>query len=173
VAPTTVAPTTTAPDPDVVPAVITPAYVDAVFAVLNHIWDNSLRTELTAANVTPEAAADLRAIFNDPLFDQELKIATQELPNGVSNLRDPPGDQLTKVIDLISSSTSCIFVKTKTNVAAVVEKIPPQGYDYFELTRKTPANDPSHLNPTPWALSYDLFFTGSGPKDEKNPCFSS
>ncbi|MBO0747978.1 MAG: hypothetical protein J2O47_06500, partial [Acidimicrobiaceae bacterium] len=110
-APTTVAPTTTAPDPEVVPAVITPAYVNAVFAVLNHIWDNSLRAELTAANVTPQAIADLRAIFNDPLFDQELKIATQELPSGILNVRHPPGDQVTTVIRLLSSSSTCIFVK--------------------------------------------------------------
>lgn len=169
---TTVAPTTTVPNPDVVPAVITPAYVNSVFVVLNHIWGNSLRAEVASGKVTPAVLADLRAVFNDPLYSQEVEGANQALSQ-LANVRNPPGDPAETVIQLISASPSCIFVKSKSNVAAVVKTLPPQGYDYYELVPKQSNADPRRLNTTPWALAYDLFFTGAGPEQENNPCHTA
>ena len=37
-------PTTAGPNPDVIPPVITAAYVNAVFAVLNHVYGDATRT---------------------------------------------------------------------------------------------------------------------------------
>src|SRR5689334_16440037 len=71
--------TTTAPDPAVVPAVITPAYVDAVFVVLNHVYSDAARRLRVAHSVTPEVRADLRAVFNDPVYATQLQAAEQAL----------------------------------------------------------------------------------------------
>jgi hypothetical protein len=178
VAPTTISPsttvapttTTTVPNPDVVPAVITPAYVDAVFKVLNHVWGNSLRLDLATTNVPPQSLADLRSIFNFPLYTQEENIAIQEFTTDLSNVRNPPGDDVTTVTELVSASPSCIFVRTATDVSKVVYKLPKPGFDFFELQLKQAGDDPQALNPTPWAIGYDFFFTGKPPKSEANPC---
>jgi hypothetical protein len=170
--PTTVAPTTTTtvPNPDIVPTVITPAYVNAVFKVLNHIWGNSLRLDLATTNVPPQSLADLRAIFNDPLYAQEKNIAIQEFTTNLSNVRKPPGDDVTTVRKLISASPACIFVETVTDVSKVVYKVPAQGTDYFELELKQANDDPNHLNPTPWALAYNVYSPKSAPVSEPDQC---
>jgi uncharacterized lipoprotein len=163
--PTTVAPTTTTtvPNPDGVPAVITPAYVNAVFKVLDHVLGNSLRLDLATTNVPPAALADLRAVFNDPLYAEEKKIAIEEFTTDLTNVRMPPGDDINTVVRLISTSPVCIFVQTTLNVSKVVYKLPPPGFDYYELQLKQAGDDPGNLNPTPWALTYELYFRGTPP----------
>jgi hypothetical protein len=164
-------PTTTSPPPPTspatVPSTITPAYVNSVFVVLNHVYGNALRLELKSNSLPTQAAVDLRAIYNDPLYSKELTIAAQDLAGNRSNVRGDPGDQVTRVVHLISASATCIFVDTETNVSQVVINPPPVGYDYYELTPKQPGIDPTGLNPTPWALTYDLFFTSPTPAQDK------
>jgi hypothetical protein len=170
--PTTVAPTTTTtvPNPDLIPAVITPAYVNAVFKVLNHVWGDSLRLDLATTNVPPQSLADLRSIFNNPLYTREENIAIQEFATDLSNVREPPGDDITTVKHLISASPTCIFAQTITDVSKVVYKIPAQGTDYFELTLKQSGIDPEDLNPTPWALTANNYFPNSPPTSQPDPC---
>jgi hypothetical protein len=167
---TTVAPTTTVPNPDVVPAVITPAYVNAVFKVLDHVLGNSLRLDLATTDVPPQSLSDLRAVFNDPLYTEEKKIAIDEFTTDLSNVRMPPGDDVNTVVHLISMSPTCIFVETALNVSNVVYKVPPPGFDYYELQLKQAGDDPAGLNSTPWALSYELFFRGTPPANEPDQC---
>jgi hypothetical protein len=175
---TTTAPTATTADPPstatslstnapTVPATITPAYVNTVFATLNHVYGNALRLELQTNSIPAQAAVDLRAIYNDPLYSKEMTIAAQDLAGNRSNVRNPPGDQVTRVLHLISASPTCIFVDTETNVSKVVLNAPTPGYDYYELTPKQPGIDPTGINPTPWALTYDLFFTSPTPPQDQ------
>jgi hypothetical protein len=155
------APPTTAsgPDPDVIPAVITPAYVDAVFRVLNHIDGDASRALLAAGKVTPGVLTDLRAIYNDPLYAQEVKIAQQSISGDTSNVRRPPGDVIVGVVQLVSGTGSCIFVATKSDFSAVlIHTGPPAPSEYYELRRKAPGNDPMRINPTPWAFSFDVVY---------------
>jgi hypothetical protein len=170
---TTTSPTTTDPPPSTstatVPSTITPAYVNSVFVVLNHIYGNALRLELESNSIPTQAAVDLRAIYNDPLYSKQLTIAAQDLAGNRSNVRSDPGDQVTRVIHVISASPTCIFVDTETDVSKVVINPPPAGYDYYELTPKQPGIDPDGLNRTPWALSYDLFFTSPTPAQNQCP----
>ncbi len=105
-------PTTTVPNPDVVPAVITPAYVNAVFAVLNHLNGNVSRALVADGRITPQAMTDLRAIYNDPLYEQELTFARNSLSQSSGNVRKPPGDVMTTVRRLIFGSRTCMFVET-------------------------------------------------------------
>jgi hypothetical protein len=172
--PTTTSPppsTSSAIDPTRVPAVVTPSYVDAVFVVLNHIYGNALRLDLQTVDVPPQSVADLRSIYNDPLFGQEVTIASQTLTGNLSNVRMPPGDQVTRVTRLISSSPSCIFIEATTTVRQVVFKTPPVGYEYFELQPKQAGIDPQNLNSTPWAISFNVFY--SSPTPQADPCTAS
>lgn len=157
VPPTTLQPA--APNPDVIPAVITPAYVNAVFVVLNHIQGNATRTLVSANAVTSLVIADLRALYNDPLYAREVEIAGQTLQGGLANFQRPPGDIVTTVVDLQFASSSCIFVETSSQFRQVVIR-PEQSAaaEYWRLSPKEPAADPHHFNPTPWALSFNATY---------------
>ena len=156
-APTTT--TTTGPNPDAVPAVITPAYVDAVFKVLEHVDGNASRELISAKAVTPEVLANIRAIYNDPLYSQEVQIAHQSLQGDLSNVRQPPGDVVVSVQRVIAASSTCVFVETSSDFSAVVYKPDtPSASEYWELTPKQSGDDPTHLNRTPWALAFNVDF---------------
>lgn len=168
------APPTTAsgPNPDVIPAVITPAYVDAVFRVLNHIDGDASRALLAAGKVTPGVLTDLRAIYNDPLYAQEVKIEEQSINGDTSLVKRPPGDIQTVVVTLMSSSPQCIFVATRSDFRAVL-KAPssPAASEYWGLMRRQSGNDPYHLNPTPWAFFFNADYTT--PTTIPNQCGSA
>lgn len=160
------------PNPDVIPAVITPAYVDAVFRVLNHIYGDASRLMLSERAVTPGVLTDLRAIYDDPLYSQEVKIARQSLAESLSNVRRPPGDIVTTVLRVISASPSCTFVQTSSSYANVlVDPSPPEPSEYWVLEPKATGIDPDHLNPTPWALARAVVFTT--PTSVSNQCTNS
>ena len=171
------APTTTAPsggpNPDVIPSVITPAYVNAVFRVLNHINGDASRALLAAGKVTPGVLTDLRAIFNDPLYAQEVKIAQQSIAGNLSNVRRPPGDTKTTVENLIWATSTCVFAMVLQDYSQVTvrpEPAAPPGY--WGLEPKAQGDDPLHLNPTPWALSFNAVFP-TPPTSIPNPCSES
>jgi hypothetical protein len=150
--------TTTSVDPDVVPAVITAAYVDAVFRVLNHINGEAVRALVAARAVTPEVKLYLRAIYNDPLYATEVKIAQQTLAQ-LSNFRHPPGDVDSQVVRVIHAARTCIFVSIAATFSAVVfHPGASAAADYWRLSPKQVGIDPKHLNPTPWALSFNATY---------------
>jgi hypothetical protein len=163
------APTTTvAPDPYAVPSVITPAYVDRVFVALNHINGDATRLLVTDRSVTRQVEADLRAIYNDPLYQQEVEVAQESL-TVLANARPNPGDAVTKVIRVISASPTCIFISASTDLSAVViDPGPKIASEYWTLSPKQQGNDPLNLNPTPWALSYNVVFIS--PHEEADQC---
>ncbi len=143
------------PNPDVIPSVITPAYVDAVFRVLNHINGNATRELFRAGSVTRSVRVDFRALFNDPLYQQELRNAAASLRVTRSSLRDPIGDVTTTVQSVISASSRCIFVATRSDFSAVDVHPTQAPAEYWGLEPKSPGDDPSNLNSTPWALWFN------------------
>lgn len=165
---TTTTSTVPGPNPDVVPAVITPAYVNAVLADLNHVYGNATRALVATKAVTPAVREDLRAIFNDPLFAQQLSEATQSLSGPIQNVRSDPGDGTITVRRLIRSSGTCIFVETETNLSTVLVRPSPSPVaEYYELDLKQKGIDPNHLNPTPWAFGYNVDFFTNAPAPQR------
>lgn len=164
------APPTTLPDPDVVPAVITPAYVDAVFVVLNHVAGNATRVLVSTRSVTPAVTADLRAIFNDPLFTAQLNSALSAVRSGgLNNVRTSPGDGVTTVTRLLTAGTDCIFVGVSTDYSAMdIRPVSSPAADYYELKPKQSGDDPEHLNTTPWAIVKEEPLSKSG--NVPSPC---
>lgn len=148
------------PNPDVVPAVITPAYVDAVFRVLNHINGNAARLIAGERQITSAAKEELRAIFADPVYADQVQAAQVSIAQGViQNVNPAGGDAQTSVIHLISATSRCIFVETSTDLSSLLRTPTPKpASEYYELSPKQQRNDPSHINPTPWAISFNAAF---------------
>lgn len=148
------------PNPDVIPAIITPAYVDAVFKVLNHIYGNAARLIAGERQLTSPAKAELRSIFADPLYKQQLNAAQQSIDQGViENVNPAGGDAQTKVVRLIAASSRCIFVQTSTDLATLLKNPTPKpASEYYELSPKQPRDDPTKINATPWAISFNAAF---------------
>lgn len=160
--PSTTSTTSSSPNPDVVPADITPAYVDAVFAVLNHINGDAVRSLLTAGRLTSSVTADLGAIYGPPLYSVEAKVFQAGLSQNTSNLRRPPGDRLTRVLSVITANPSCIFVKTASDLSSVeLHPTVTPASEYWELQTKAQGEDPSHINPTPWVLTFNADYRTS------------
>ena len=161
-APSSATPSSTAPssviNPDVIPPVITMPYVDAVFKVLEHIDGNVSRSLLLAGRLTQTDLTDLRAIYGNPLYAQEVKIAQQSIGENLSNVRRPPGDVVVKVLKILSASSDCIFVSTRSDYSSVLIN-PGQtpASSYFGLDQKTSQAEPS-INPTPWSIFFNEVF---------------
>lgn len=157
---TTPAPPTSAPlDPSVIPPVITVPYVNAVFAVLNHINGDAARSLIASRRLTPTVIADLRAIYGDPLYAVEIRVADEALTTDFANVRMPPGDRRTLVTRVISASARCVFVETRSDLSAV-EIVPTRSAasEYWDLRPKQAGSDPRKINPTPWALAFNEAF---------------
>ncbi|MGH9122606.1 MAG: hypothetical protein ACRDYC_11820 [Acidimicrobiales bacterium] len=152
------APATTV-DPDVVPPVVTPAYVNAVLAALNHIEGNAVRLEVATGTISPQEVADIRAIYNDPEFASRSQILSESLLQ-LDLSKPDPGDAVTTVVNLMTATPACIFAAVSTNLDAVTKApTPPAASEYAMLEPKTPGNDPQDLNPTPWAYALRVSYT--------------
>jgi hypothetical protein len=172
VSPTTPVGQTTLPNPDVVPPVITVAYVNAVLVALNHVYGNATRALRSSHAITPQVMRDLRSIFNDPLYNQQIQAAGVSLHGAIDNVRPNAGDGTTVVTHLISASPRCIFIETSTDLSRVLVHLTPQAAsEYYELAPKNSKNDGSRLNPTPWAFAYNSAFLT--PTNVKNQCAGS
>jgi hypothetical protein len=169
--PTTSTPasTSSAPDPYVIPPVITVAYVNAVFKVLNHINGNAARSVVSVGHLTEPAIADLRSIYNDPLYGIELRVFDQSIATHFANVRRPPGDRETEVLKVLAASASCIFVESKSDLSAVqVRPSPGAASEYWQLSPKQSVSDRTNLNPTPWGLTLNEAFRE--PTTIASPC---
>jgi hypothetical protein len=156
---TQAAPTSASPNPDVIPPVITVAYVNAVFAVLNHVYGNATRSLRASHAITASAKEDLRAIFNDPLYSTQVQAATLSLKGAINNVRPDAGDGSTVVTKLLNATPSCVFAETRTDLSAVlVHPTPSAASEYYKLAPKQPSADPHDLNPTPWAFSFNAAY---------------
>ncbi len=152
-------PATSIPNPDVIPPVITVAYVNAVFAVLNHTYGDATRDLRASHAVTPRVKEDLRAIFDDRLYSEQIQAATLSLKGALDNVRPDAGDGTTVVTKLIAATPSCVFAETKTNLSAVlVHPTPTAASEYYKLAPKQSSADPHHLNPTPWAFAFNVAY---------------
>jgi hypothetical protein len=146
---------TTVADP--VPAVITVSYINHVLAQLNVVYSDALRISLTTKQITPQVKTDLRAIYADPLYQEEINGFELQLKHYPSDLRPHIGNRITTVVKLISASPKCIFITTQENFSQIVAH-PGRGFgsEYYSLVRKASKDDPDHLNRTPWQFGYNF-----------------
>jgi hypothetical protein len=162
--------TSTTIDPTVVPAVITIDYLNAVLAQLNAVQGDAVRTMVNTDQI-PSAVTDrLRAIYNDPLFSRQLRVVSEEMVAGFSNVKKPPGDRTMLVKRVMSVSATCLWIETHTDFSAVT--ITPRdtaASEYLGLRIKQAGIDPSRINPTPWAFDFSATFPAPTPPPP-DPC---
>jgi hypothetical protein len=161
---------TTAPaDPYAVPRVITVAYVNSVLKALFSVYGNATRSLVAAHALTPSVEADLRAMYLSPFYEDQIRAAEISLQGAISNVRTPPGNPDVTVERLLATSSTCIFIQTKTDLAAVLkESTPSAASEYYELALKPPSIDPRDLNPTPWAIGFNVAY--QTPTRATDPC---
>jgi hypothetical protein len=160
-APSTSAPSTvSAPDPYAVPRVITVAYVNSVLAALAHVSSEGARVFAASRQINASVKADLAAAFTGPAYSQQLQDLQQILQQRIVNpIRPGGGDLSIRVRRVVTGTSTCIFVETRSDASALFSKpVPQPASEYFKLLPKQTTADPKHLNPTPWAFADDEAF---------------
>lgn len=144
---------TTVEDTFAVPDVIDAAYVNRVLAELNRIDGDFNRLLVKTHTVEPKARALLRAIFNDPALDDEMR-SLETLDYG--NFKRPPGNRRTTVTEVVTGRPTCILAKVTYDFSAVAVATGsyPGEVDIVTLRPKQEGADPHGKNPTPWAFSH-------------------
>jgi hypothetical protein len=146
--------TTTVPDTSIVPSTITVAYVDAVLVQLNHIYGDAVRTTVKADKLTPDAIRYLKAIYNVPLGKEEQSLFRLALADRLPNVRPVPGDPISSVQKLIYASSSCIYVRVRTNSdPALIKPVPPLADEFMGLQRSR--GGVVGIDHTPWIFFFD------------------
>ena len=149
--------TTTVPDPVNIPAKIDVPYVNAVLAQLNHVYGNAQRIEISTKFLPKTIPPLLRAVFADPQYNRELSVFSQALQgNTLSQLKPNAPDPVAEVIDLKAASSNCVEAKISIEDNAAISAPSPPLELYVVLRPKMSQHDPGSVNPTPWAISYEL-----------------
>lgn len=168
----TEAPTTTTTNPYAVPAVIDAAYVNRVLGGLDQIAGNITREVFRSRSISDQVVQQLRAIYStDPNVQLEIDLFQELARSGFASLRDPPGNQVTKVEELITAESRCIFARVSRDLSAVSKETTgpsPRRY-WVALVPLDPARDVNGLNGTSWAYRYDGFPPPGFP-DPPNQC---
>lgn len=140
-------------DPFAIPPTIDAAYVDRVLVELNKVYGDVVR-KIRATNRYERSDLDpLRAIFNDPLLELQVQAFAEIPANDPSLYRQPIGDRLLAVQELITVRRDCIFAEVLLDVSAVAKQPPPAQSRYVTLRPTQAAADPANVNPTPWSMS--------------------
>ena len=153
----TVAPTTTtvAINTSVVPAVITVAYVNAVLAQLNHVYGNAVRLVVKTGTIPPAAVADLQAIYSGQQYQDELRIFSIQIVNGLQNIKSDPGDRVFTVERFIQVTQACISLVVSANYSALTSSPAAPAVAFVWMTRSSQA-DAKSLNNTEWDFSGEM-----------------
>lgn len=146
--------TTTPPaDPFAVPATIDAAYVDRVLVELNRVYGDVVRTVRARGRYERGDAAVLLTIFNPPLYERQAEIFGDIPTQDAGLFKDPVGNRVMKVQQLITAGPDCILAKVGFDFSAVLKDPPPANPSYITLKPKRPGSDPKGVNPTPWAMT--------------------
>ncbi|MEO7836075.1 MAG: hypothetical protein ABIS21_00360 [Acidimicrobiales bacterium] len=161
--------TTAAPDPFAVPEVIDEAYVNKVLAALDQVDGEALRRVVTNGTVQIEVSSMVRAIYNDPQFEQELGGLFKVFAEGLEPFKNPPGNRRRTVTRFGTGSPECIFTEVHSDFSAVLKAPPPDPPGEVEIVTLRPTQtgaDPENHNPTPWSVSNsEVIKTGEVPAE--------
>lgn len=150
---TTATAVTTTPDPYAIPTRIDAAYVNRVLVELNKVYGDVVRKIRATGRYERSDLDPLRAIFNDPLLDLQALTFKGVGARDPSKYRQPIGDRLITVEELITVRSDCIFARASFDVSAVAAKPPLVESRYITLRLTQPDANPARVNPTPWSMS--------------------
>ena len=157
--------TTTAPaagEEFAVPAVIDDAYVNRVLAELDRVQGDVFRRIVATGAFAQSELVPLRAVFNDPELSGQAQ-GFASLVGSIDKARNPPGDNRTTVVRLLTARPDCIYVEATIDLSATVLEPPPPRTTWVALRPSQSGSDPQDLNPTPFSIAAEH-------SAESNPC---
>ena len=144
------------------PPTIDEGYVNRVLAVLDHVQGDVFRRIVATGAFAQSELVPLRAVFNDPeLTGQAQGFAT--LVQSIDRAKNPPGDNRTTVVRLLTARPDCIYAETTVDLSETVLEPPPPRPSFVALRPSQPGSDPQDLNPTPFSIAAEH-------SKETNPC---
>lgn len=162
-------PTTTTTNPYAVPAVIDEAYANRVVAGLDAAMGDVTRLVVRTRTIPREAYDRMRAIYGT---DEWLQLTIDgfqlDMRRQFAGYRDIPGNKISSVTEILSSSSSCIFVRTVRDYSPIGANSKTADIQWIGLRPVQPLRDPNGYNSTGWAFVYEGF-----PPDRSvppNPC---
>lgn len=163
---------TSTPQLDVasIPEKIDVPYLNAVLAALDEIDGEATRIIYETKRFTPEAADLLNTIYSDEAFQDESQGWLQSLASDaeLKNIRPNPGSRETSIDRIIASSSSCVWMAVRRDYSARNFDAGPAQTEYVALVPLEAANDPRHVNRTPWMIAVDGFREDG--REPSNPC---
>jgi len=152
-------PTTTTTNPYAIPVAIDAAYVNRVLAGLDAVVGDAIRIVVTARFINRDASDRLKAVYGtDAQLDFTLDLLSQDVARGLSGYRSPPGNKVTNVTELLSSSSSCIYTKVSRDYSRVgVGTVPTDDVQWIALRPLDRSRDAFNYNYVGWAYIYEGF----------------
>jgi len=163
--------TTVTTNPYAVPAVIDAAYVNRVLAWFDQVEGDVVRHVIAARALTPGDVAVLRSInASDGLFQVALDAYQYTLRTGLSGFLPNPGNVRTVVVQMLSTKSSCVYVKVERDASAVAKNPNPSLQTEWVALRRLDS-PPSPSNPTGWGYVLNGGAGGATPRaPERDPC---
>lgn len=152
-----------------VPAVIDQAYVAKVMAALDHVYGEAVRHLAQTRRIDDQFLKYLVAIYTDRYFKLAEDAWAQEVAHGLTRLASSPADPRTTVDAVVRADRSCVVLRVERDfgptTAGPTDETPQR---FVGLVPISDDRNQDHMNPTPWAMSYDGYTsTGAEPED---PC---
>lgn len=143
------------------------AGVDQVLTGLDGVMGDLQRILVRDRKITTEVTDRLRSIYAGPELLNQIDAFRADVAGGLTGYRPSPGNRVTTVSRLITLSPICVFAEVTRDYSPVsinAGAVPP--HLYVVLVNKDEAEDPKHLNPTPWTMLYDGVQEGGAQPDD-------
>ncbi len=154
---TTVPPTTTTVlDVTVIPPVIDVAYVQRVMDVLDGVL---LQVGQSVAG--ERALGERFQLYVRALYDaDQVPAQSQGWQASVDKVAAQPNRPVTRVRQLVSASSTCVFLAADRDISPMFSAPIPVVQPYW---LKLERDQPDGVNPTPWVLGHDTFYRSGRP----------
>ena len=139
-------------DPSVVPddpEDINEEYVEAVLNAHNRVIGDALRLQLEGADIS-EIVDRYNAIYVPEVADGLLTNIIGVSEAVLSTLKQPPGDQQSRVVSIETATVDCIEALVIHDFSEVLNTPPPSAENVVVLRARNEPRVKSELNPTGW-----------------------
>ncbi len=151
--------TTAAPAIDITtkPDVVTVEYAQAVMVELDRLLGEAVRAMVADDGPNKEFLDKLNAVYDEPSFEDMQSVYGEIAADGMEAFRDPPGDPITKVEQILKAVPQCVVLAVDRTFAAFLAAPNPRPdrISYIGLAPKVEGSDPGNFNRTPWSIVFD------------------
>ncbi len=143
---------TTEVDVSTIPPTIDEAYVNKVLAALDAVDGEATRLIVQNRAFVPEAAARLRAIYDEQEFRKQTDAWLMDLQKGLPRYKPDPGARKTTVVQLLEKTDHCIFASVMQDFSLIATDSGSPSLAYVLLIPLDRSRDKRGINPTAWMV---------------------